>query len=101
MSDPPAADDCQTRARCAVRAPRGILHLDIKPGNIFSMQKGEPHLTDFGWLGLTLMKARTRTIETLGHAGYMAPERRSAIITRLTRATDVYGLGACFTISSL
>jgi serine/threonine protein kinase/tetratricopeptide (TPR) repeat protein len=72
----------------------GILHRDIKPGNILVDAKGEPHLSDFGLARLTETESTvTRTIETLGTPSYMAPEQALGN-AQLTSATDVYGLGA-------
>ena len=73
----------------------GILHRDIKPGNILLDAKGEPHLTDFGLARLVESESTvTRTLEVLGTPSYMAPEQAAGNNTKLTRATDVYGLGA-------
>jgi serine/threonine-protein kinase len=73
----------------------GILHRDIKPGNILLGAKGEPHLTDFGLARLVETESTvTRTLEVLGTPSYMAPEQGAGNNTKLTNATDVYGLGA-------
>jgi serine/threonine protein kinase len=75
----------------------GILHRDIKPGNILLDAKGEPHLTDFGLARLLEMKSTvTHTMEVLGTPSYMAPEQARGHSEQLTSATDVYGLGAVF-----
>ena len=75
----------------------GILHRDIKPGNILVDTKGEPHLTDFGLARLLETKSTvTHTMDVLGTPSYMAPEQASGHNEQLTSATDVYGLGAVF-----
>src|SRR5205814_7482741 len=54
----------------------GILHRDIKPGNILLDAKGEPHLTDFGLARLLdTQSSVTHTIDVLGTPSYMAPEQ--------------------------
>ena len=76
----------------------GILHRDIKPGNILLDAKGEPHLTDFGLARLVESESTvTQTLEVLGTPSYMAPEQAAGnnrATAVLTSATDVYGLGA-------
>jgi TolB-like protein/Tfp pilus assembly protein PilF/predicted Ser/Thr protein kinase len=73
----------------------GILHRDIKPGNILLDAKGEPHLTDFGLARLVESESTvTRTLEVLGTPSYMAPEQALGNNAAVSSVTDVYGLGA-------
>jgi TolB-like protein/Tfp pilus assembly protein PilF len=75
----------------------GILHRDIKPGNILLDAKGEPHLTDFGLARLVEAESTvTRTLEVMGTPSYMAPEQAAGNNAAVGKATDVYGLGAVF-----
>jgi len=72
----------------------GVLHRDIKPGNILLDAKGEPLLTDFGLARLVETESTvTRTLEVMGTPSYMAPEQAAGETTKLTKATDIYGLG--------
>jgi len=73
----------------------GILHRDIKPGNILLDAKGEPHLTDFGLARLVESESSvTHTLDILGTPSYMAPEQAVGNNTAVGNATDVYGIGA-------
>ena len=73
----------------------GILHRDIKPGNILLDAKGEPHLTDFGLARLVESESSvTQTLDVLGTPSYMAPEQAVGNNTAVSSTTDVYGLGA-------
>src|SRR5881409_2641066 len=73
----------------------GILHRDIKPGNILLDAKGEPHLTDFGLARLIETESTvTRTKEVMGTPSYMAPEQAMGNNAAVNSATDVYGIGA-------
>ena len=72
----------------------GILHRDIKPGNILLDAKGEPHLTDFGLARLVESESSvTHTLDILGTPSYMA-EQAVGNNTAVSNATDVYGIGA-------
>src|SRR5437870_2625811 len=73
----------------------GILHRDIKPGNILLDAKGEPHLTDFGLARLVESESSvTHTLEVLGTPSYMAPEQAVGNNAAVSSVTDVYGIGA-------
>jgi tRNA A-37 threonylcarbamoyl transferase component Bud32 len=73
---------------------RGILHRDLKPGNILLDAQGQPYVTDFGLAKPVASDVQhTRTGSIVGTPSYMPPEQARSE-KMLTTAVDVYSLGA-------
>lgn len=76
---------------------RGILHRDLKPGNVLFDEMDQAYVADFGlakWADEEI--GLTRSTEMLGSPAYLAPENAAGGAKATTTATDVYGLGAIF-----
>ncbi|MGH8029471.1 MAG: serine/threonine-protein kinase, partial [Arenimonas sp.] len=95
MAPRAAAQMLRTVAEAVDYAHRlGVLHLDLKPGNVLIDETGQAMVADFG--------LARRMDESLGHdsdevsgtPSYMAPEQAQLKSHRLSPATDIYGLGA-------
>ncbi|MEO8877499.1 MAG: serine/threonine-protein kinase, partial [Polyangiaceae bacterium] len=70
---------------------KGVVHRDLKPGNIFLCEDGTPKVLDFGMGKLTSAESLTQAGYTLGTPEYMAPEQ--CIGAQVEPRTDVYALG--------
>ncbi|MEU3777301.1 serine/threonine-protein kinase [Streptomyces sp. NPDC032472] len=70
----------------------GVLHRDVKPGNVLLAKDGRVLLTDFGIAAIEGDSSITRTGEIVGSIDYLAPER----VTGATpgTASDLWSLGA-------
>lgn len=69
----------------------GMIHRDVKPGNILLDRTGKAYVTDFGLAKNTHGSVLTLPGQTVGSLAYMAPEQIRG--DAVTPAADIYSLG--------
>jgi serine/threonine protein kinase len=72
---------------------RGVIHCDLKPGNLLLDNSGQVRVTDFG-LARPIREDAGPLDRIEGTCGFMAPEQVSGWWGPLSPRTDVYGIGA-------
>jgi serine/threonine-protein kinase len=81
----------QTARALSVAHAQGLVHRDIKPGNLLIMPDGRVKVTDFGIARLADQVPLTQTGQVMGTAQYLAPEQATG--QTATGASDIYSLG--------
>jgi serine/threonine-protein kinase len=81
----------QTSRALAAAHARGLVHRDIKPGNLLITPDGKVKITDFGIARVGDQVPLTKTGQVMGTVQYLAPEQATGKAS--TPATDLYSLG--------
>jgi cytoskeletal protein RodZ len=81
----------QTARALSVAHAQGLVHRDIKPGNLLITPDGRVKVTDFGIARLANQVPLTQTGQVMGTAQYLAPEQATG--QTATGVSDIYSLG--------
>jgi serine/threonine protein kinase len=89
-----AAEICQDVCSGLVAAhARGLIHRDIKPGNVMLTPDGKVKVMDFGIARATTSETITQTAAVIGTAQYISPEQAQG--QTVDYRSDLYSLGCC------
>ena len=72
---------------------RGLIHRDIKPGNVMLTPDGKVKVMDFGIARATTSETITQTAAVIGTAQYISPEQAQG--QTVDYRSDLYSLGCC------
>jgi len=72
---------------------KGVIHRDLKPGNVLLAEDGTAKITDFGLAKKLDEGGKTQTGSIMGTPSYMAPEQAGGKTEKLGPACDIYALG--------
>ncbi|MBB2994963.1 serine/threonine-protein kinase [Paeniglutamicibacter cryotolerans] len=81
----------QTAKALAAAHVQGLVHRDVKPGNLLILPDGRVKITDFGIARLADQVPLTATGQVMGTAQYLAPEQATG--QQATGSSDIYALG--------
>ncbi|AIY02390.1 serine/threonine protein kinase [Arthrobacter sp. PAMC 25486] len=81
----------QTARALSVAHAQGLVHRDVKPGNLLITPEGKVKITDFGIARLADQVPLTQTGQVMGTAQYLAPEQATGQLA--TGSSDIYALG--------
>jgi serine/threonine protein kinase len=84
------ADVCNALAAAHAR---GLIHRDIKPGNVMLTPEGKVKVMDFGIARATTSETITQTAAVIGTAQYISPEQAQG--QTVDYRSDLYSLGCC------